>query len=119
VNLYSECRICSQQIDILVPNALCPFCGTPAGEKLGEVLRHGAGIGAVAVCQAVVPAFSNELPTDGALDLYIRAPHEHIHSTSSTERIGELTRPITNVTSMGAVAIAPVTDLFRTTKPSA
>jgi hypothetical protein len=102
VNLYLECSVCSRPVDVSVPRDFCPFCNTPAARKLGEVVRQGACVGAVAVCQAVTPAPSHELPVTypGALDLYIRAPHEHIHSTSTVARIGDLTKPITNVTTI-------------------
>ena len=117
MNLYCECRVCSAEVDASVSREFCPFCGTPVAKKFGQQVREGIGIGTIAVSQALVPTFSNELPTTyGALDLYIRAPHEHIHSTSSTDKIGELTRPITNVTSWGPVSAE---NPFQTTKPSA
>ena len=101
MNLYLQCSVCTRPVDVSVPREFCPFCKTPAAKKLGEVVRQGAGVGVVAVCQAVTPTFSHELPiTYDNLGLYIRAPHEHIHSTSSVEKLGELTRPITNVTTM-------------------
>ena len=83
------------------------FKGNPVAKKLGEQVREVVGIGTIAVSQAIVPTFGNELPIKyGAIDFYVRAPHEHIHSTSSTDRIGELTRPITNVTTTSIPATA-------------
>ena len=119
MNQYFECRVCSEKVDVSVPAEICPFCRTTAGRKLGEQARQVAGIGTLAVSQTVVPMFSNQHPiTYGALDLYVHVRHEHIESTNSAEKIGELTRPIANVTTSAGFVVVPITG-FQTTTPSA
>ena len=61
------------------------------------------------MCQAVTPNPGHELPIKyGALDLYyVGVPHEQIHSTSSVDRPAELTKPITDVTTMPIITATP------------